>query len=138
MHVQENIQPLLRFFAANITADTDTSVVSIADAHAVRVVAHVGTVSGSNVIRVFVNTTNSTNGATELTAKATPTLASDNSYEIFVTGEEAITALPGAAYLFVRVDVGGSSPSVPIAIDVSAYPARRVPATLPTGWTRII
>jgi len=137
MLVQETIQPLLRFFNANVTADTDTSVISIANAQAVRIVAHTGTVSGTNSLRVFVNTTNSTNGATQLTDKAV-SLASNSSYEIFVTGAEAYAAMAHAAFLFVQVDVGGASPSVPISIEISAFPGRDIPATLPSGWTRVL
>jgi tRNA G26 N,N-dimethylase Trm1 len=138
MLVQETIQPLLRFFNANVTTDTDTSVVSISNTQAVRIVAHTGTVSGTNSLRVFVNTTNSASGATELTDKAIATLASNSSYEIFVSGAEAYAAMAHAAFLFVQVDVGGASPSVPIAIEISAFPARDVPASLPSGWTRVL
>lgn len=137
MLVQETIQPLLRFFNANVTADTDTSVISLANAHAVRIVAHTGTVSGTNSLRVFVNTVNSGSGATELTDKAV-SLASNSSYEIFVTGAEAYAAMARAAYLFAQVDVGGASPSVPISIEVSALPGRDIPASLPAGWTRVL
>jgi len=137
MLVQETIQPLLRFFNANVTTDTDTSVVSISNTQAVRIVAHTGTVSGTNSLRVFVNTTNSTSGATQLTDKAV-SLASNSSYEIFVTGAEAYAAMARAAYLFVQIDVGGSSPSVPISIEISAFPGRDIPASLPSGWTRVL
>jgi len=137
MLVQETIQPLLRFFNPNVTTDTDTSVVSIANAQAVRIVAHTGTVSGTNSLRVFVNTTNSTSGATQLTDKAV-SLASNSSYEIFVTGAEAYAAMAHAAFLFVQVDVGGASPSVPISIEISAFPGRDIPASLPSGWTRVL
>ena len=137
MLVQETIQPLLRFFNANVTADTDTSVISIANAQAVRIVAHTGTVVGTAALRVFVNTTNSASGATELTDKAIATLASNSSYEIFVSGEEAYAAMARASHLFARVDVTDSA-TVPIAIEISAFPARDVPATLPTDWTRVL
>jgi len=137
MLVQETIQPLLRFFNANITADTDTAVISIANAQVVRIVAHTGTVSGTNTLRVFVNTTNSTSGATELTDKAV-SLASNSSYEIFVTGAEAYAAMARASHLFVQIDVGGASPGVPISIEVSAFPGRDVPAALPANWTRVL
>ena len=137
MLVQETIQPLLRFFNANITADTDTAVISIANTQAVRIVAHTGTVTGTAALRVFVNTTNSTSGATQLTDKAITSLASNSSYEIFVTGAEAYAAMAHAAYLFVQVDVTGTA-TVPISIEVSAFPARDVPATLPSGWTRVL
>jgi uncharacterized membrane protein len=140
MLVQETIQPLLRFFNANVTSDTDTAVVSISNTQAVRIVAHTGTVSGNNALRVFVNTTNNTNNATELTGKGiiTPAIASDSSYEIFVTGAEAYAAMARAAYLFVQVDVGGTNPSVPISIEISAFPGRDIPASLPTNWTRVL
>jgi len=137
MLVQETIQPLLRFFNANITADTDTAVISIANTQAVRIVAHTGTVTGTAALRVFVNTTNSTSGATQLTDKAITSLASNSSYEIFVTGAEAYAAMAHAAYLFVQVDVTGAA-TVPISIEVSAFPGRDIPATLPTGWTRVL
>ena len=137
MLVQETIQPLLRFFNANITADTDTAVISIANTQAVRIVAHTGTVTGTAALRVFVNTTNSTSGATQLTDKAITSLASNSSYEIFVTGVEAYAAMAHAAYLFVQVDVTGAA-TVPISIEVSAFPGRDIPATLPTGWTRVL
>jgi len=137
MLVQETIQPLLRFFNANITADTDTAVVSISNTQAVRIVAHTGSVVGTAELRVFVNTTNSTSGATELTDKEITPLASNSSYEIFVTGAEAYAALERASHLFVQVDVTGTA-SVPISIEVSALPGRDIPATLPTNWTRIL
>jgi tRNA G26 N,N-dimethylase Trm1 len=137
MLVQETIQPLARFFNANVTADTDTAIVSIADAHCVRIVAHTGAVTGTAALRVLVNTTNSASGAVELTDKAIATLASNSTYEIFVTGAEAYTALARASHLFARVDVTGAA-SVPIAIEISAFPARNVPASLPANWTRIV
>ena len=137
MLVQETIQPLLRFFNANITADTNTAVVSVSNTQAVRIVAHTGTVTGTAELRVFVNTTNSTSGATELTDKKITPLASNSSYEIFVTGAEAYAALERASHLFVQVDVTGTA-SVPISIEVSALPGRDIPATLPTNWTRIL
>ena len=137
MLVQETIQPLLRFFDANITADTDTAVVSISNTQAVRIVAHTGTVTGTAALRVFVNTTNSTSGATQLTDKAITSLASNSSYEVFVTGAEAYAAMARAAYLFVQVDVTGTA-TVPISIEISAFPGRDIPATLPSGWTRVL
>jgi len=137
MLVQETIQPLLRFFDANITADTDTAVISIANTQAVRIVAHTGTVTGTAALRVFVNTTNSTSGATQLTDKAITSLASNSSYEIFVTGAEAYAAMARAAYLFVQVDVTGTA-TVPISIEVSAFPGRDIPASLPSNWTRVL
>jgi len=137
MLVQETIQPLLRFFNANITADTDTAVISIANTQAVRIVAHTGTVTGTAALRVFVNTTNSTSGATQLTDKAITSLASNSSYEIFVTGAEAYAAMARAAYLFVQVDVTGTA-TVPISIEVSAFPGRDIPASLPSNWTRVL
>jgi len=137
MLVQETIQPLARFFNANVTADTDTAIVSIADAHCVRVVAHTGAVTGTAALRVLVNTTNSASGAVELTDKAIATLASNSTYEIFVTGAEAYAALGQASHLFARVDVTGAA-SVPIAIEISAFPARNIPASLPANWTRIM
>ena len=137
MLVQETIQPLTRFFSANVTADTDTAIVSIADAHCVRIVAHTGAVTGTAALRVLVNTTNSASGAVELTDKAIATLASNSTYEIFVTGAEAYTALARASHLFARVDVTGAA-SVPIAIEISAFPARNIPAQLPANWTRIM
>jgi tRNA G26 N,N-dimethylase Trm1 len=137
MLVQETIQPLLRFFDANITADTDTAVVSISNTQAVRIVAHTGTVTGTAALRVFVNTTNSTSGATQLTDKAITSLASNSSYEIFVTGAEAYAAMARAAYLFVQVDVTGTA-TVPISIEISAFPGRDIPASLPSNWTRVL
>jgi tRNA G26 N,N-dimethylase Trm1 len=137
MLVQETIQPLARFFNANVTADTDTAIVSIADAHCVRITAHTGTVTGTAALRVLVNTTNSASGAVELTDKAVATLKSNSTYEIFVTGAEAYAALVRASHLFARVDVTGAA-SVPIAIEISAFPARNVPASLPANWTRIV
>jgi hypothetical protein len=137
MLVQETIQPLARFFNANVTADTDTAIVSIADAHCVRITAHTGTVTGTAALRVLVNTTNSASGAVELTDKAVATLASNSSYEIFVTGAEAYTALERASHLFARVDVTDTA-SVPIAIEISAFPARTIPTQLPANWTRVL
>ena len=137
MLVQETIQPLLRFFNTNITADTDTAVVSISNTQAVRIVAHTGTVTGTAALRVFVNTTNSTSGATQLTDKAITSLASNSSYEIFVTGAEAYAAMARAAYLFVQIDVTGTA-TVPISIEVSAFPGRDIPASLPANWTRVL
>jgi len=137
MLVQETIQPLLRFFDANITADTDTAVVSISNTQAVRIVAHTGTVTGTAALRVFVNTTNSTSGATQLTDKAITSLASNSSYEVFVTGAEAYAAMARAAYLFVQVDVTGTA-TVPISIEISAFPGRDIPASLPSNWTRVL
>ena len=127
----------MRFFDANITADTDTAVISIANTQAVRIVAHTGTVTGTAALRVFVNTTNSTSGATQLTDKAITSLASNSSYEIFVTGAEAYAAMARAAYLFVQVDVTGTA-TVPISIEVSAFPGRDIPASLPSNWTRVL
>jgi hypothetical protein len=137
MLVQETIQPLARFFNASVTSDTDTAIVDIANALVVRIVAHTGAVTGTAALRVLVNTTNSASGAVELTDKAIATLASNSTYEIFVTGAEAYAALERASYLFARVDVTGAA-TVPIAIEFSALPARNVPASLPTGWTRIV
>lgn len=137
MLVQETIQPLTRFFNASVTADTDTSIVSIADAHCVRIVAHTGTVTGTAALRVLVNTTNSTSGAVELTDKAIAALASNSTYEIFVTGAEAYAALERASHLFAQVDVAGAA-TVPIAIEISAFPARNIPASLPANWTRVL
>jgi len=137
MLVQETIQPLARFFNANVTADTDTAIVSIADAHCVRITAHTGTVTGTAALRVLVNTTNSASGAVELTDKAVATLNSNSTYEIFITGAEAYTALGQASHLFARVDVTGAA-TVPIAIEISAFPARNIPASLPANWTRIV
>jgi hypothetical protein len=137
MLVQETIQPLTRFFNAGVAADTDTSIVSIADAHAVRIVAHTGTVTGTAALRVLVNTTNSASGAVELVDKTIETLASDSTYEIFVTGAEAYAALERASHLFARVDVTGAA-TVPIAIEISAFPARNIPASLPANWTRVL
>jgi hypothetical protein len=137
MLVQETIQPLLRYFNANITADTDTAVISIANTQAVRIVAHTGTVTGTAALRVFVNTTNSTSGATQLTDKAITSLASDSSYEIFVTGAEVYAAMAHAAYLFVQVEVTDTA-TVPISIEISAFPGRDIPASLPANWTRVL
>jgi len=137
MITQEIIQPLLRFFNASVTADADTSVVSISNAQMVRIVAHTGTVSGTAALRVFVNTTNSTSGATELTDKAIASLASDSTYEVFVTGAEAHAAMARASHLFARVDVTGAA-TIPISIEISALPGRDIPASLPSGWTRVM
>jgi hypothetical protein len=137
MLVQETIQPLLRFFNANVTTTTDTTVINIANTQAVRIVAHTGTVSGSAALRVFVNRTNSTQNAVEVPSKAITTLASDSSYEIFVSGAEAYTALWRASHLFVRLALTGSA-TVPIAIEISAFPGRDIPAPLPANWTRVL
>jgi len=134
MLVQETIQPLLRYFNA-AASGADTSVVSIANAQAVRIVAHTGTVTGSAALRVFVNTTNSTSGAVEIADKAIATLAANSTYEIFVTGEEAYAALERASHLFVRVAGTGTAQ---IAIEVSALPGRDIPAALPANWTRVL
>jgi len=134
MLVQETIQPLLRYFNA-AASGADTSVVSIANAQAVRIVAHTGTVTGSAALRVFVNTTNSTSGAVEIADKAIATLAANSTYEIFVTGEEAYAALERASHLFVRIAGTGTAQ---IAIEISALPGRDVPAALPTNWTRVL
>ena len=135
MLVQETIQPLLRFFNANVTAPADTAVISIANTQAVRIVAHTGTVTGSASLQVHVNTTNSTSGAVQITDKAIATLVSNSTYEIFVTGAEAYAAMTHASYMFVRVAGTGTAQ---IAIEISAFPARDVPATLPSGWTRVL
>jgi len=135
MLVQETIQPLLRFFNANVTAPADTAVISIANSQAVRIVAHTGTLTGTPALRVFVNTTNSTSGATQLTDKAITSPASNSTYEIFVSGAEAYAAMTHASHLFVRIDGTGTAQ---IAMEISAFPARDVPATLPTGWTRVL
>jgi len=137
MLVQETIQPLLRFFNANVTAPADTSVISIANAQAVRIVAHTGTVTGSASLQVHVNDTNNTNNSAQLTDKAITSLASNSSYEIFVTGAEAYAAMARAAYLFVQVDVTGTA-TVPISIEISAFPGRDIPASLPSNWTRVL
>jgi len=137
MLVQETIQPLLRFFNANVTTTTDTTVISIANTQAVRIVAHTGTVSGSAALRVFVNRTNSTQNAVEVPSKAITTLASDSSYEIYVSGAEVYTALWRASHLFVRLALTGSA-TVPIAIEISAFPGRDIPAPLPANWTRVL
>jgi hypothetical protein len=135
MLVQETIQPLLRFFNASVTAPADTAVISIANTQAVRIVAHTGTVTGTPALRVFVNTTNNVSGATELTDKAITTLASNRTYEIFVSGAEAYAAMARASHLFVRVAGTGT---VPISIEISAFPGRDVPASLPTNWERVL
>jgi hypothetical protein len=135
MLVQETIQPLLRFFNANVTAPADTAVISIANTQAVRIVAHTGTLTGTPALRVFVNTTNSTSGATQLMDKAITSPASNSTYEIFVSGAEAYAAMTHASHLFVRIDGTGTAQ---IAIEISAFPARDVPATLPTNWTRVL
>jgi len=137
MLVQETIQPLLRFFNANVTADTNTSVVSIANTQAVRIVAHTGTVTGTAALRVFVNTANSVSGAVEITDKTIATLASNSTYEIFVSGAEAYAAMARASHLFVQIDVTGTA-TVSIAIEISAFPGRDIPAALPSGWTRVL
>jgi len=134
MLVQETIQPLLRYFNA-AASGADTAVVSIANAQAVRIVAHTGTVTGSAALRVFVNTTNSTSGAVEIADKAITSLAANSTYEIFVTGEEAYAALERASHLFVRVAGTGTAQ---IAIEISALPGRDVPAALPANWTRVL
>jgi len=134
MLVQETIQPLLRYFNA-AASGADTSVVSIANAQAVRIVAHTGTVTGSAALRVFVNTTNSTSGAVEIADKAITSLAANSTYEIFVTGEEAYAALERASHLFVRVAGTGTAQ---IAIEISALPGRDIPAALPANWTRVL
>jgi len=135
MLVQETIQPLLRFFDANVTAPTDTAVISIANTQAVRIVAHIGTLTGTPALRVFVNTTNSTSNAVEITDKAITTLAQNTTYEIFVTGAEAYAAMERASHLFVRVAGTGTAQ---IAIEISAFPGRDIPAPLPENWTRIL
>jgi len=135
MLVQETIQPLLRYFNANVTAPADTSVISIANAQAVRIVAHTGTVTDSASLQVHVNTTNSTNGATQMTDKTITSLAANSTYEIFVTGAEAYAAMTHASYMFVRIAGTGTAQ---IAIEISAFPARDVPASLPSGWTRVL
>lgn len=137
MFVQETIQPLARFFDAGVVADTDTAIVSIADAHCVRIVAHTGAVTGTATLRVLVNTTNSVSGAVELTDKAIAVLASNSTYEIFVTGAEAYAAMERASHLFARIDVTGAA-TVPVALEIAAFPARNVPATLPANWTRVV
>jgi len=138
MLVQETIQPLLRYFSAGVTQDTNTSVVSIANAQAVRIVAHTGAVVGSATLRVFVNNVNDITGAVQIPSKAVP-LASNSSYEIFVSGAEAYAAIARAAFLYVQIDVvENSSPIVPIAIEVSAFPGRSVPTSLPANWTRVL
>jgi hypothetical protein len=134
MLVQETIQPLLRYFNA-AASGADTAVVSIANAQAVRIVAHTGTVTGSASLQVHVNTTNSTSGAVQITDKAIATLVSNSTYEIFVTGAEAYAAMTHASYMFVRVAGTGTAQ---IAIEISAFPGRDIPATLPTGWTRVL
>ena len=135
MLVQETIQPLLRFFNANVTAPADTAVISIANTQAVRIVAHTGTLTGTPALRVFVNTTNSTSGATQLMDKAITSLASNSSYEIFVSGAEAYAAMTHASHLFVRIDGTGTAQ---IAIEISAFPGRDIPASLPSNWTRVL
>jgi len=135
MLVQETIQPLLRFFNANVTAPADTSVISIANAQAVRIVAHTGTVTGTASLQVHVNDTNNTNNSAQLTDKAITSLASNSSYEIFVTGAEAYAAKTLASHMFVRIAGTGTAQ---IAIEISAFPGRDIPATLPTGWTRVL
>jgi len=139
MLVQETIQPLLRFFNANVTADTDTSVISIANAQAVRIVAHTGTITGTGTaaLQVRVNRTSSTQDSVGVPGKAITQLASNRSYEIFVSGAEAYTALWRSAFLFVRLTVPNTL-TVPIVIEISAFPGRDVPAPLPSDWTRIL
>jgi len=135
MLVQETIQPLLRYFNANVTAPADTAVISIANTQAVRIVAHTGTLTGTPALRVFVNTTNSTSGATQLMDKAITSPASNSTYEIFVSGAEAYAAMTHASHLFVRIDGTGTAQ---IAIEVSAFPGRDIPASLPSNWTRVL
>jgi len=134
MLVQETIQPLLRYFNAAASGE-DTAVVSIANAQAVRIVAHTGTVTGSASLQVHVNDTNNTNNSAQLTDKAIASLASNSSYEIFVTGAEAYAAKTHASHMFVRIFGTGTAQ---IAIEISAFPARDVPATLPANWTRVL
>jgi len=135
MLVQETIQPLLRYFDANVTAPADTSVISIANAQAVRIVAHTGTVTGTASLQVHVNDTNNTNNSTQLTDKAIASLASNRTYEIFVTGAEAYAAKTHASHMFVRIAGTGTAQ---IAIEISAFPGRSVPASLPANWTRVL
>jgi len=40
-----------------------------------------------------------------------------------------------ASHLFVRIDGTGTAQ---IAIEISAFPGRDIPATLPSGWTRVL
>jgi len=134
MLVQETIQPLLRYFNTNANAGTNTDVISIANAQAVRIVAHTGTVSASPSLQVHVNTTNSTDNAAQIVDKSV-TLAPDATYEIFVSGEEAYAARERASHLFVRIAGSGSAQ---IAIEISAFPGRDIPAALPENWTRIL
>jgi hypothetical protein len=125
----------LRFFNANVTAPADTAVISIANTQAVRIVAHTGTLTGTPALRVFVNTTNSTSGATQLMDKAITSPASNSTYEIFVSGAEAYAAMTHASHLFVRIDGTGTAQ---IAIEISAFPGRDIPASLPSNWTRVL
>ena len=60
---------------------------------------------------------------------------SNSTDEIFVSGEEAYAALERASHLFVRVAGTGTAQ---IAIEISAFPGRDIPATLPSGWTRVL
>ena len=139
MLVQETIQPLLRFFNPNVSADTDTPVVSIANAQAVRIVAHTGTITGTGTaaLQVRVNRTSSTQDSVGVPGKAITQLASNRSYEIFVSGAEAYTALWRSAFLFVRLTVPNTL-TVPIVIEISAFPGRDVPSPLPSDWVRIL
>jgi len=101
----------------------------------VRIVAHTGTLTGTPALRVFVNTTNSTSGATQLMDKAITSPASNSTYEIFVSGAEAYAAMTHASHLFVRIDGTGTAQ---IAIEISAFPGRDIPASLPSNWTRVL
>jgi len=136
MLVQETIQPLLRYFSPGVVQTTNTSVVSIANAQAVRIVAHVGLVTGSVTLRVFVNNINDIANAVPVPGKST-SLATNSSYEIFVSGSEVYAALARASFMFVRIEVGDSS-SAPLSIEISAFPGRDIPSPLPPNWTRIL
>jgi len=138
MITQEIIQPLARYFNASMTSGTSTTVVNIANAQTLRIVAHSGALTGTGTatLRIFVNTTNATSGATQLTSKAV-TLASDRTYEIFIAGAEVYEAMERASYLFVSLDAAAGM-TAQIAIEISALPGRDIPASLPSNWTRVL
>jgi len=138
MITQEIIQPLARYFNASMSTGTSTPVISISNAQMVRIVAHSGTLTGagSAVLRVYVNTTNTTSGAVQLTSKAV-TLLSDRTYEIFIASAEVYDAMERASYLFVSLDAA-TGMTAQIAIEISALPGRDIPASLPSNWTRVL
>jgi len=131
-----HIQPLARVFNASVAATTTLMTVSTANAHALRVVIHTGTLTGTGTatIRVWANTQNNLTGAVQVIETAT--LAADSSYELLVSAPALITAKPGATHALVQINVSGTL-TAQIAGEVAALPARSVPAALPTNWTRL-